>query len=129
MAKRFEMHALRLSSLIIFSLFSWIQVASAVTLPGESAANPYDVNSVGIVERGGVVDAVDFSKRILVVDGVNYHFQAMPVVVHLRSGIGDEKSLKPRMTIRFTTSRNNHSAQDQIQEIWVTGYRPKPVLK
>lgn len=123
------MRTIRLSALIVCSWFAWIQVSFAVTLPGESAPNPYDVNSAALVERGGVVDAVDLSKRILVVDGVNYHFSAMPVVVHLRSGLGDEKSLEPRMTIRFTTSRNNHSAQDQILEIWVTGYRPKPVLK
>ena len=123
------MRIINLLSLMVCSWFAWVQVSFAVTLPGESAPNPYDVNSTALVERGGVVDAVDLSKRVLVVDGVNYHFRAMPVVVHLRSGLGDEKSLKPRMTIRFTTSRANHSAQDQIQEIWVTGYRPKPVLK
>lgn len=123
------MRVINLLSLMVCSWFAWVQVSFAVTLPGESAPNPYDVNSTGVVQRGGVVDTVDLSKRILVVDGVIYHFQAMPVVVHLRSELGDEKSLKPRMTIRFTTSRANHSAQDQIQEIWVTGYRSKPVLK
>lgn len=123
------MRIINLLSLMVCSWFAWVQVSFAVMLPGESAPNPYDVNSTALVERGGVVDAVDLSKRVLVVDGVNYHFRAMPVVVHLRSGLGDEKSLKPRMTIRFTTSRANHSAQDQIQEIWVTGYRSKPVLK
>lgn len=123
------MRVIRLSLMIVCSWFAWAQISFAVTLPGESAPNSYDVNSTGIVQRGGIVDAVDLSKRILVVDGVSYPFSAMPVVVHLRSELGNEKSLRPRMTIRFTTSRANHSGQDQIQEIWVTGYRPKPVLK
>lgn len=123
------MQAIRVLTFVVSLGLASSQSSLAVMLPGESAANPYDVNSAALVERGGVVDAVDLSKRVLIVDGVNYHFRAMPVVVHLRSGPGDEKSLRPRMTIRFSTSRVNHSAQDQIQEIWVTGYRPKPVLK
>jgi len=69
------MRIINLLSLMVCSWFAWVQVSFAVTLPGESAPNPYDVNSTGVVQRGGVVDTVDLSKRILVVDGVIYHFR------------------------------------------------------
>jgi O-antigen ligase len=83
------------------------------------------------VERGGTVGAVDWRKRTLVVDDVTYAISASPVTVHGPDGQRSAKTvdLKPGMQIRFSTSRQNFSANDQVVEIWVTEARAKAVGK
>lgn len=83
------------------------------------------------VERGGTVGAVDWRKRTLIVDGVAYAISASPVVVHGPDGQRNTKAvdLKPGMQIRFSTSRQNFSASDQVIEIWVTQPQTRSVGK
>lgn len=83
------------------------------------------------VERGGTVGAVDWRKRTLVVDNVTYPISTSPVIVHGPDGQHNTKTvdLKPGMQIRFSTSRQNFSANDQVIEIWVTNVRAKAVGK
>lgn len=83
------------------------------------------------IERGGTVGAVDWRKRTLVVDDVAYPISASPVVVHGPDGQRNAKAvdLEPGMQIRFSTSRQNFSANDQVIEIWVTDTRAKAVGK
>jgi len=83
------------------------------------------------VERGGTVDAVDWRKRTLVVNNVAYPISASPVVVHGPDGQlnANAVDLKPGMQIRFSTSRQNFSASDQVIEIWVTDTRTRAVGK
>jgi hypothetical protein len=101
-----------------------IQPAGA-NLSGD-AANTLGVSSPRI-ERGGTVGAVDWRKRTLVVDDVTYPISASPVPVHGPDGPRSTKAvdLKPGMRIRFSTSRQNFSANDQVVEIWVTEPRGK----
>ena len=89
------------------------------------------VTSPSRVERGGTVGAVDWRKRTLVVDNVAFPISASPVVVHGPDNQRDAKAfdLKPGMQIRFSTSRQNFSANDQVIEIWVTDARTKTVGK
>lgn len=83
------------------------------------------------VERGGTVGAVDWRNRTLVVDNVTYPISASSVPVHGPDGQPSAKSvdLKPGMRIRFSTSRQNFSANDQVVEIWVVDSWAKAVGK
>ena len=102
--------------------------ASGANLPSGAA----DVaTSSSRVERGGTVSVVDWRKRILVVDNVSFAISASPVVVHGPDGKPSSRTveLKPGMQIRFSTSRQNFSANDQVIEIWVTDTRTKGVGK
>jgi len=89
------------------------------------------VVSTSRVERGGTVGAIDWRKRALVVDNVTYSISASPVVVHGPDGQRNANAvdLKPGMQIRFSTSRQNFSASDQVIEIWVTDTRTRAVGK
>ncbi|MEO8543619.1 MAG: hypothetical protein ABI434_08555 [Burkholderiaceae bacterium] len=106
-----------------------IQPAGAVQPSG--SGNGVASSSASRVERGGTVGAVDWRKRTLVVDNVAYPISASPVIVHGPDGQRDSKTveLKPGMQIRFSTSRSNFSATDQVVEIWVTDMRTRPVGK
>ena len=107
------------------------QPSLAVQVRGQSAPSAANVSSTGIVERGGTINSVDLARKTIVVDGVRYPLTAMPVKVHAPAGTGDEKAfpLKAGMQIRFNTSKANYSAQEQVQEIWVTSLGNKPVKK
>ena len=104
-----------------------IQPAGA-NLPGGTGDA---VPSLSRVERGGTVNAADWRKRTLVVDNVAYPISTSPVVVHGPDGQRNARTvdLKPGMQIRFSTSRQNFSASDQVIEIWVTDTRTKAVGK
>lgn len=107
------------------------QPSLAVQVRGQSAPSPTSASATGIVERGGTIDAVDLAKKTMVVDKVKYALTAMPVKVHAPAGTDDKKAfpLKAGMQIRFNTSKANYSAQEQVQEIWVTSLGTKPVKK
>ncbi len=101
-----------------------------------AGANSASVASNGVpppsrIERGGTVGAVDWRKRTLVVDNVAYPISASPVVVHGPDRQRNSKTveLKPGMLIRFSTSRHNFSADDQVIEIWVTDTGAKAIGK
>jgi O-antigen ligase len=107
-----------------------LAVQPAAANLSSDAANTLGVSSTRI-ERGGTVGAVDWRKRTLVVDDVTYAISASPVPVHGPDGSRSAKAfdLKPGMRIRFSTSRQNFSANDQVVEIWVTEARGKAVGK
>ncbi len=76
-----------------------------------------------IIERGGTITEVDFAKKTLTVDGITYNLPASQAVIHPPRGSktnATSNELKAGMMIRFTTSKENFSAQTQIVEIWVT---------
>ena len=99
--------------------------------PNQPGITGNAVASPSRVERGGTVGAVDWRNRTLIVDNVTYPISALPVVVHGPDGQRSTQTvdLKPGMQIRFSTSRQNFSANDQVIEIWVTDTRTKAVGK
>lgn len=99
---------------------------SGADLPG-GAGNAVAASSR--VERGGTVGAVDWKNRTLLVDNVAYAVSVSPVPVHGPDGRRSSKAveLKPGMQIRFSTSRQNFSANDQVIEIWIVGTPAKAV--
>ena len=107
------------------------QPSLAVMARNQIAPGPASVSATAIIERGGTINAVDLTKKTIVVDGVKYALTAMPVKVHAPSGKGNEKAfeLKAGMQIRFNTSKGNFSAQEQVFEIWVTRLADKPAKK
>ena len=107
------------------------QPSLAIQARNQIAPAPASVSSTGIVERGGTIDAVDLAKKTIVVDTIKYALTAMPVTVHAPAGTRDEKAfqLKAGMQILFNTSKANYSAQEQVQEIWVTSLGNKPIKK
>lgn len=105
------------------------QLALAVQPGGQSAPSPSSVDTTGSIERGGTVNAIDLQKKTMVVDGVSYPFSAAPVKIHFLSNKISEKisKLQTGMQIRFSSSKDNWSRQEQVREIWVTspaGNRP-----
>ena len=113
-----------LSRLVISStlLLAFSQPSLAVLAGGQSAPVPLSRSPTSTIERGGTIHAVDLAKKTMVVDGVSYAFSATPVKIH---GLPEKKQakeveLKAGMQIRFNSSKNNWSAQDQVVEIWVT---------
>ena len=98
------------------------QLSMAVQPGGQTAPRPSSVDTTGTVERGGMVNAIDLQQKTFVVDGVSYPFSAAPVKIHPPSGATQEKNfvLKVGMQIRFNTSNDNWSRQQQVREIWVT---------
>ena len=103
----------------------------AIQVSNQPAPPPTSAVSVGVIERGGTITAVDTAKRTIVVDNVKYALPARPVKVHGPAGNDNEKisQLKAGMLIRFATSKANYSAQEQVQEIWVTGSISKTTKK
>ena len=83
------------------------------------------------IERGGTVNAFDWNKKTIVVDNVAYPLAQTPVVVHGPASQRPAKAfeLRPGMQIRFSSSKNNFSAQDQVVEIWVTDARQPAAAK
>jgi len=127
-----------LTRLLVLAAAAWVGLAAggaalAIQPNGTNQAGDIGkgVASPSRVERGGTVSAVDWRKRSLVVDNVAYPISAAPVVVHGPGGQRDVKAvdLKPGMQIRFSTSRQNFSANEQVIEIWVTDTRVKAVGK
>ena len=121
--------------LTAFALLGLAAGSTALAIQPTSANQPSAagnaVTSPSRVERGGTVSAVDWRKRTLMVDNITFPISASPVVVHGPDGQRDAKAfdLKPGMQIRFSTSRQNFSANDQVIEIWVTDARTKAVGK
>lgn len=107
------------------------QLALAVQPLGQSAPGPAGAGTSGIVERGGTIDAIDPKKKIMVVDGVSYTYSATSVKVH---AIADKtqaggSALKAGMQIRFNSSVDPFSGQNQVGEIWVTSRGGQPRLR
>ncbi len=125
----------RLFSLVAAAVVGLASGGAALAVQPGGAIQPNAtgnvVASTARVERGGTVGAVDWRKRRLVVDNVTYAISASPVVVHGPDGQRGTKKvdLKPGMQIRFSTSRQNFSANDQVIEIWVTDTRTKAAGK
>ena len=104
-----------------------IQPGSAANLPAAAVA----AAPLPTIERGGTVNAVDWRKKTIVVDNVAYALAQVPVLVH---GPANQRpaaafEVKPGMQIRFSSSKNNFSAQDQVVEIWVTDARQPMAAK
>lgn len=98
------------------------QPAFSIQLVNEARPTSAGTATTKMIERGGTVDSVNNDKKTLVVDGRNYSLAASPVVIHAASSkdtlaLG---SIKPGTKIRFNTTKNNYSAQDQIVEIWIS---------
>jgi hypothetical protein len=125
----------RLLYLTAFALLGLAAGSTAMAIQPTGANQPSAAGNVATspsrVERGGTVGAVDWRKRTLVVDNISFPISASPVVVHGPDSQRDAKAfdLKPGMQIRFSTSRQNFSANDQVIEIWVTDARAKAVGK
>lgn len=107
-----------------------MQPSLAVMVSGQMRPSPASASTTSIVERGGTVNAIDLKKKTIVVDGVSYAFVATNVKIHSPSGKTQEKAvkLKTGMQIRFSSSRDPFSGQDQVREIWVTsvgGHSPQ----
>ena len=98
-----------------------IQLGGGVNAPAALAPTP----PLATIERGGTVNAVDWRMKTIVVDNVSYPLSHTPVVVHAPANQRPVKpfELKPGMQIRFSSSKQNFSAQDQVNEIWVTDAR------
>ena len=107
------------------------QPSLAVQAHNQIAPAPASARSTGIVERGGTIDEVDLAKKTIVIDNVKYPLTAMPVKVHAPAGTANEKAfqLKAGMQILFNTSKANYSAQEQVQEIWVTSTGNQSIKK
>ncbi len=125
----------RLLNLAAVALIGFGTSSAALAIRPGGANQPSDAGSAvassSRAERGGTVGAVDWRKRILVVDNVSFPISASPVPVHGpdRQPNAKRVDLKPGMQIRFSTSRQNFSANDQVIEIWVTDTRTKAVGK
>ena len=98
------------------------QPVLAVQPGGQIAPSPSTVNTTGNIERGGTVNAIDLQKKTIVVDGVSYPISAGSVKIHTLSNKTSERisELKAGMQIRFSSSKDNWSRQEQVREIWVT---------
>ena len=97
--------------------------ANAVLAPLSPPAPVQDRGTSKLIERGGTVDLFDPVKRILIVDNVRFSLPNGPVKINppVNSKTGDRSfQLKPKMQIRFTTSRENSTARHEVKEIWVT---------
>lgn len=107
------------------------QSSLALQMRGQNPPSPASASSTRVVERGGTVTSYDPAKKIIVVDKVQFVLNSMPVKIHPPPEISNEKNfvLTPGMQIRFNTSKENFSAQDQVQEIWVTSLDGKPTAK
>ena len=125
------MNLIRQLVVLSILLLAISQPSLAVQVSGQSAPNTASISATGILERGGTIDAVDVAKKTMVVDKVKYTLTAMPVKVHAPEGASNEKAfqLKPGMQIRFSTSKANYAAKEQVQEIWVTSLGSKPIKK
>ena len=105
---------------VFVSLLQPVLAMKAVNTPATTQAPPAKTN---VVERGGTVTGVDLTNKTISVDGVKYILPTLPINVHTRQGgKGSDKisDLKPGMQIRFNTSRENFSAQQQVVDIWIT---------
>ena len=125
------MHITRKFIVSTVLLVAIAQPALAVQMRNQGAPAPASVTTTGVVERGGIVTSFDPAKKTIVVDKVPFALNAMPVKIHPLAGTGNEKNfvLKPGMQIRFTTSKENFSAQDKVLEIWVTSLGGTPAKK
>jgi hypothetical protein len=102
-----------------------VQPALAIRIENQFESSTPIRNATGIVERGGTVDVVDLRKKSLVVDGVTYVLPVNPISTHTLNGqvSANAQALKIGTQIRFNTSKNNYSAQEQVSEIWIVGQR------
>lgn len=105
--------------------------ASAVKVSNQNLAAPATSSANRIVERGGTVDAVNLTKKTIVVDKIKYALPVVPVKVHAPSGTSELKTttLKAGTQIRFNTSKENFAGQEQVSEIWVTNQITKVTRK
>ena len=115
---------------LVFSssiLLTFSQLSLAVQLSGQNAPRPTSIETAGTVERGGTINIVNLNKKTIVVDGVTYPLPSAPGTMHSASGKALSKGfvLKAGMQIRFTTSKKNGAASDEIREIWVTSLDSK----
>ena len=97
----------------------------------QNPPSPAIASSTTVVERGGTVTSFDPAKKTITVDKVQFTMNSMPVKVHAPGGTSNANTFvfKPGMKIRFNTSKENFSAQDKVQEIWVTSLGDKPAGK
>jgi len=123
------MNLIRQSVVVGATLLLSTQPALAVKVLNQPTPISTSINSTGIIERGGTVNAVDFGKKFIVVDKVKFALPAVPVKVHAPSGGEKVIQLKVGMQIRFNTAKSNYARQEQVQEIWVTSSGSKPPIK
>lgn len=123
---------------LIFQLITsgaLLVVVSQPILAIQASNSPATVSArvapVGVIDRGGTIDSVDMAKRTIVVDNVKFVLPSMPVKVHGPADRNNEKNfqLKTGMQIQFVTTKANYAGQEQVQEIWVTGFSSKATKK
>jgi len=104
------------------------QLSLAMTIEGQIAPRPTSIDTTRPVERGGTINIVNLTNKTILIDGVSYPLPSTAVTVHDASGKALAKSfvLKAGMQIRFSTSKKNAAAKDEIREIWLTSMDGKP---
>lgn len=105
--------------------------ANAVLAPlMASPISTQNADTSKTIERGGTVDLFDPVRKILIVDNVKFSLPYYPVKINAPLNLQADGSfkLKPKMQIKFTTSRDNAMVQHQVTEIWVTTLS-SPVFK
>ena len=115
-----SLYRMSVSAAVLVALSQPAFAMKAVNAPPTTPAQPAKID---VVERGGTVTGVDLTSKTIMVDGVKYVLPTLSVNVHTRqSGKGNDKiaDLKPGMQVRFNTSIEISSAQQQVVEIWIT---------
>lgn len=113
------------------TLLVMAQPALAVQVQNQPPPPQVRASSTNIVERGGTINAVDLTKKFIVVDRVKYALPIVPPAIHSPTDVGKGQhfQLKAGMQIRFTTSKANFAMQEQVQEVWVTSLGTKRAKK
>lgn len=107
------------------------QPAWAAQAGNQIAPSAAAVRSPGVVERGGIIDAVDLARKALVIDRISYPLRASPLKVHALVGSAGQQpvQLKAGLRVVFTTAKAYGGAPDQVQEIWIVGSDGQPNKK
>lgn len=113
---------MKLTKRMVFMGLSVILIAqSAWAVRVKNAGQPASQSTSATIERGGMVTAIDPSKKTISVDGVSYP---------LAPGVQDSAAqLKQGSLIRFTTAKNNAKSADRVTEISVATPPPAPRVK
>lgn len=115
-----SLYQLVASSALIIAVSQPALAIKAINAPAP-VATPTAKTSV--VERGGTVTGVDLPSKTITVDNIKYMLPTVSANIHAHNGSKNTDraaELKAGMQIRFNTSKENFSAQQQIVEIWVT---------
>lgn len=102
-------------------LLAAFQSAVAIQASGQVAPSAATAVAAGIVERGGTINLLDMEKKIIIVDGVKFPFSTAAIKIHFPATKGAENKIELNggTQIRFHTSIDAKTHQEQIREIWV----------